>query len=67
MKVSPGCMLNMASIIASTKKSKIEENEETSRRGENLIKGCKCRENPCTLEGNCEVSNIVYKASVTCE
>ena len=60
-------MPNMANIIASSNKNKIEENEKISSGEKNSIKGCKCRENPCPLNGNCEVNNIVYKASVICE
>ena len=52
-------MPNMNSIISGANKRKLLQNNTQND------KTCSCRENPCPLQGHCNLKNLVYKAELT--
>ena len=60
VKVSPSCMPNMSAKIASLNKEKLAPSVDNLQDNP----GCKCRQNPCPLRGECEKSDLIYKATI---
>lgn len=59
IKVSYSCMENMATIIKS-------HNSKVSKSDTPVTASCNCRRKPeCPLEGNCQVTSVIYKCEVT--
>ena len=61
VKISPSCMPNMGAKIASLNKQKLKSPPVDNH---DNIPGCKCRQNPCPLGGQCEKNDLVYKATL---
>ena len=58
--MSPSCMPNVSRIIAGINKSKLNVSQTPQTEA-----SCKCTEVICPLGGECEISEIVYKATIT--
>ena len=62
VKVSYSCMSNMKTVINNHNKKVL--NNVT----EDITNGCNCRsKRQCPLDNQCLTSNVIYKASVTCD
>ena len=58
--MSYSCLPNLKSVISSHNKKIMNKQEPTSQE-----KQCNCRnKSECPLDGNCQISNVVYKADV---
>ena len=53
-------MGNVRSILSGQNKSKLVTNDNVTN-----DETCNCRQNPCPLQGRCNVKDIVYKAQIT--
>ena len=64
VKISYSCMPNMKGIIASQNKSIVNKCETVAETRDT----CNCRDKTkCPLEGKCQISGVVYQATVTRE
>ena len=59
VKVSPSCMSNVNTIISGINKKKLGQTQSVSE-----DETCNCKQNPCPLEGKCNIKDIVYKAEI---
>ena len=61
VKVSFCCMANMSQIISRSNKRKIQEFRKLGQPEERT---CDCRDEPCPVEGQCLISDVIYQATV---